>query len=144
VALAGPLSVSVTVKGIVSPTLGRALLTTLTRARSACWGLTEAVPLLLAGVGSNWSEGLTLAGLALGCGLVARGGWGEVGAGAGGVVGGVGGGGGLAVARVEIVVVVVYVPGVGGAEARARPAGSVSCTATLVAGSGPALVSVMV
>src|SRR5262249_52466052 len=53
VALAGPLSVSVTVKVTVSPTLGRGLLTILTRLRSACWGLTPAVSLLLAGFGSN-------------------------------------------------------------------------------------------
>ena len=36
VPLAGPLSVRVTVKVIVSPTLGVGLLTVLTRARSAC------------------------------------------------------------------------------------------------------------
>src|SRR5262249_11148030 len=70
VAADGPLSVSVPGNVTVSPTLGRGLLTVLTRARSASWGLTEAVSVLLAGLGSNWSLWLTPAVLACGLGLV--------------------------------------------------------------------------
>jgi hypothetical protein len=47
--------VRVTVNVMMSPTFGVASLTVLPIARSASWGLVEAVSLLLAGFGSNWS-----------------------------------------------------------------------------------------
>ncbi len=43
VALPGPRSFSVTVKAMVSPTLGRALLTVLATCKSACSGVTVAL-----------------------------------------------------------------------------------------------------
>ena len=56
VAGSGPLSDSVTVKVIWSPTLGVALLTVSATDRSACWG----VSVTLAVFGSNWSAWLML------------------------------------------------------------------------------------
>ena len=47
--------VSVTVKVIVSPTLGVASLTVLVDARSACCGVSVALAVLLPVFGSNWS-----------------------------------------------------------------------------------------
>src|SRR5260370_395693 len=55
VALSGPLSVSVTVKVMMSPTLGVGLSTVLLRARSASWGVSVALALVLALTGANWS-----------------------------------------------------------------------------------------
>src|SRR5262245_52425811 len=55
VALSGPLLVRVTVKVMLSPTLGRALLTVLATARSARCGVSVALALLLAVLGSNCS-----------------------------------------------------------------------------------------
>ena len=69
VASAGPLSPSVTVKVTVSPTLGRGLLTLLLSARLAARGSIEAVSLLLAVFGSNWSAWLTEAEFASGLAL---------------------------------------------------------------------------
>jgi hypothetical protein len=43
---------------MVSPTLGVGLLTDLLTARSACWGVTVAEPVLLPVSGSNWSAWL--------------------------------------------------------------------------------------
>ena len=54
-AASGPLLVSVTVKVIVSPTLGVGSLTVLVSARSACCGVSVALAVLLAVLGSNWS-----------------------------------------------------------------------------------------
>src|SRR5437870_13884583 len=54
VAELGPASLSVMVKGIVSPTLGLVLLTVLARTKSACCGVSVTeVPLLLL-LGSYW------------------------------------------------------------------------------------------
>ena len=53
VAFAGPLLITVTVKVMMSPTLGLGLLTVLPTDRSACCGLMEAESLLLAVSGSN-------------------------------------------------------------------------------------------
>src|SRR5438876_160154 len=53
VAVLGPRSLAWMVKVIVSPTLGMALLTLLATARSACWGVSVALALLLAALGSN-------------------------------------------------------------------------------------------
>src|ERR1700730_8410094 len=44
---------------MVSPTLGAALLTVLVTARSACWGVSVALLLLLPGWGSTWSARAT-------------------------------------------------------------------------------------
>ena len=60
-AVSGPLSVSVTVKVIVSPTLGVGLSTVLVRTRSACCGVSVAVAVLLPVLGSNWSEWVIVA-----------------------------------------------------------------------------------
>ena len=73
VAVLGPLLLSVTVKVIVSPTLGVALLTVLVTARSACCGVSVALALLLAVSGSNWSAWLMVAVLVCGVGAVHRG-----------------------------------------------------------------------
>ena len=73
VAASGPLLVRVTVKVIVSPTLGVASLTVLVSARSACWGVSVALAVLLAGVGSNWSASLMVAVLVCASGLTHRG-----------------------------------------------------------------------
>jgi hypothetical protein len=55
VAVPGPLSVSMTVNVIVSPTFGVESLTVFANARSACRGVSVALALLLAVLGSNWS-----------------------------------------------------------------------------------------
>src|SRR5438132_905872 len=57
----GPASLSVMVKVMVSPTLGVGLLTVLVNTRSACCGVSVALALLLAVLGSNWSAWLTAA-----------------------------------------------------------------------------------
>ncbi|MBO9678450.1 MAG: hypothetical protein J7556_09440 [Acidovorax sp.] len=61
VAAFGPLFTSVTVNVTVSPTFGAALLTDLASAKSACCGVTVALAVLLAGLGSDWSEARTAA-----------------------------------------------------------------------------------
>src|SRR5947209_1992111 len=61
VAASGPMFVTVTVNVTTSPTFGRALLTVLVTARSACRGAREALAVLLAGFGSNWSDAVTVA-----------------------------------------------------------------------------------
>ena len=68
-AASGPLLVSVTVKVIVSPTLGVASLTVLVSARSACWGVSVALAVLLPVFGSNWSASLMVAVLVCAAGL---------------------------------------------------------------------------
>src|SRR5262249_18444736 len=65
VAASGPALVSVTVKVIVSPTLGAVLLTLLVSDKSARCGLSVALPWLLPPLGSNWS--LWLIGAVLVC-----------------------------------------------------------------------------
>src|SRR5438034_832953 len=55
VAGSGPLSVSLTVKVTVSPTLGVGLLTALVRCRSARRGVAVVLALLFVVSGSNWS-----------------------------------------------------------------------------------------
>src|SRR5262249_50866479 len=72
VVAAGPSSMRVTVNVIVSPTLGRGLLTILATTRSASRGLIEAVALLLAVFGSNWSEWSIVAGLGGGLAVMTR------------------------------------------------------------------------
>ena len=69
VAASGPVLVSVTVKVIVSPTLGVGLLTVLVTARSACCGVSVALAVLLAVFGSNWSASPTVAVLVCATGL---------------------------------------------------------------------------
>ena len=66
VAASGPLLVRVTVKVIVSPTLGVGLLTVLATARSACCGVSMALAVLLAVLGSNWSASVIVAVLVCG------------------------------------------------------------------------------
>src|SRR6516162_1355226 len=61
VAVFGPRSVRVTVNDTVSPTLGVGLLTVLPRARSACCGVSVALPLLLEAFESAWSRRLRAA-----------------------------------------------------------------------------------
>src|SRR5947208_2469026 len=61
VAVSGPRSLRVTVKVMVSPTLGVALLTVLLTCRSARCGDSVALALLLPAFGSNWSLWLTAA-----------------------------------------------------------------------------------
>ena len=56
----------------MSPTLGVASLTVLVRARSACCGVSVALPVLLAVFGSNWSLPLTVAVLVCAAGLTTR------------------------------------------------------------------------
>src|SRR6478672_11746348 len=68
----GPLLVSVTLKRIVSPTLGLGLSTVLMRARSACCGVSVALAVLLLATGSNGSEWVMLAVLVCGSGLTTR------------------------------------------------------------------------
>src|ERR1700716_2294776 len=65
----GPALLNVTVKVMVSPTLGVALLTILLTTRSACCGISVALALLLALLGSNWSARLTDAVLVWALGL---------------------------------------------------------------------------
>ena len=69
VAASGPLLVRVTVKVIWSPTLGVASLTVLVTARSACWGVSVALAVLLPVFGSNWSASLMVAVLVCAAGL---------------------------------------------------------------------------
>ena len=73
VAASGPVLVSVTVKMIVSPTLGVGLLTVLVTARSACCGVSVALALLLPVFGSNWSASLIVAVLVCAVGADHRG-----------------------------------------------------------------------
>ena len=60
-AASGPALVRVTVKVIVSPTLGRGSLTVLLSCRSDCCGVSVALAWLLPVCGSNWSLWPTLA-----------------------------------------------------------------------------------
>src|SRR5262249_6238239 len=61
VAVFGPILFRGTVKTMLSPTWGVGSLTIFVSARSACCGVSGALPLLLPVFGSNWSE----------CGMVA-------------------------------------------------------------------------
>ena len=58
-----------TVKVMTSPTLGVGSLTVLVTARSACCGVSVALPVLLAVFGSNWSASETVAVLVRASGL---------------------------------------------------------------------------
>src|SRR5262249_11289000 len=118
---------------MVSPTLGVGLLTLLPTARSAFCGVSVALPLLLAVLGSNWSAWLTLAVLDRALGESTRA-W---------------------ICRVATVplataptvhrpVVLLYVPWLGVAPTKNRPLGSRSVTWTPLASSGPALLRVTV
>ena len=69
VASFGPLLLSVTVYVTVSPTFGVGLLTVLASARSACCGVTTALAVLFAALGSNWSAWLIVAVFVDGFGL---------------------------------------------------------------------------
>src|SRR5262249_24603185 len=60
VAAFGPALVRVTVKATTWPTLGRGMLTLLASRRSACCGVTVALAVLLAGVGSTGSAWRTV------------------------------------------------------------------------------------
>ena len=70
VAESGPLLLSVTVKVIVSPTLGVGSSTVLLTWRSACCGVSVALAVLLPMVWSNWSLWLTVAVLVWAIGAV--------------------------------------------------------------------------
>src|SRR5262249_30143376 len=70
VAGSGPLLVRLMGDVIVSPTFGRALLSVLARARSACVGVSVALALSLAVLASNWSLRVMLAVLVWASGLV--------------------------------------------------------------------------
>ena len=72
VAASGPLLVTVTTKVIVSPTLGVGSLTVLVICRSACWGVSVALDVLLPVCGSNWSLWVMVATLVAGVGLATR------------------------------------------------------------------------
>src|SRR5262249_40597870 len=72
VAVSAPALVRVTVKVIVSPTLGTASLTLFATARSARWGVSVALAVLLAVFGSNWSEWPRKAVFVRGSGLATR------------------------------------------------------------------------
>src|SRR5436305_1548165 len=72
VAAFGPTLLTVTVKVTVSPTLGVGSLTDLVTARSACWGMSVALEVLLAVFGSNWSAPPTAAVLVWAAGLATR------------------------------------------------------------------------
>src|SRR5262249_4647271 len=133
VAGSGPLSVSVTVKVIVSPTLGVGLLTALVTCRSACWGVSVVLALLLAGLGSNWSAPLTTAVLVWASGLATRA-W----------ICRVCGAPGATVPTAQVPVAGSYPPWLGVADRKVKPPGSRSETRTPVAASGPALVRVTV
>ena len=69
VAASAPWLDSVTVKVIWSPTLGVASLTVLVTDRSACWGVSVALAVLLAAFGSNWSASLMVPVLVCAAGL---------------------------------------------------------------------------
>jgi hypothetical protein len=69
VASSGPGLNSPTVKMIWSSTLGVASLTVLVTARSACWGVSVTLAVLLAVFGSNWSAALMVPVLVCAAGL---------------------------------------------------------------------------
>src|SRR5262245_4849802 len=71
VAGSGPAVGGVTVKVMVSPTLGVGLLTDFVTDRSACRGVSVVLP-VLPPLGSNWSLWLTVAVLVVGAALVTR------------------------------------------------------------------------
>ena len=58
-----------TVKVMTSPTSGVASLTDFVRRRSACWGVSVALAVLLAVLGSSWSLSLIVAVLVCAAGL---------------------------------------------------------------------------
>jgi hypothetical protein len=60
------------VKVIWSPTLGVASLTVFDTDRSACWGVSVALALLLAKFGSNWSASLMVPVFVCAAGLTTR------------------------------------------------------------------------
>jgi hypothetical protein len=64
--------VTVTAKVMISPTLGVSSLTVLVTTRSACWGVSVTLALLLFGSGSNWSASPTVAVLVSGSSLSTR------------------------------------------------------------------------
>src|SRR5438876_341914 len=68
----GPVLLGLSVKVMVSPTLGAALFTVLTTTRSACCGEAGALAVLLLISGSNWSSWLMVAVLTAGLGLLTR------------------------------------------------------------------------
>src|SRR3954468_23141573 len=109
---------------MVSPTLGVGLLTDLARARSACWGVSVALAVLLPGFGSNWSAALMVAVLVRAPALSTRA-W----------ICRVCGVAVVTVPTTQVPVLLVYVPWLGVAARKVRPAGSRSLTVTLVAAS---------
>src|SRR5262245_64490869 len=131
VASSGPLLVNVTVNVIWSPTFGVASLTVLSMARLARWGVSVALAVLLALLGSNWSLSVTVAVLVRAMGLVTA---------------------AVIVSTVwvplasaptsQMPLVLSYVPWPGVADTNVRPIGKRSVTATPVAPFGPLLTSV--
>src|SRR5262245_42394865 len=133
VASSGPLLVNVTVNVIWSPTFGVASLTVLSMPRLARWGVSVALAVLLALLGSNWSLPVTIAVLVRAMGLVTA---------------------AVIVSTVwvplasaptsQMPLVLSYVPWPGAADTNVRPMGKRSVTATPVAPLGPLLASVTV
>src|SRR5262245_54902694 len=72
VAASGPMSVSVIMYVMTSPTLGMGLLTVLVSCRSACCGVSVALVLLWAAVGSSWLAWVTVAVLVWATGMTTR------------------------------------------------------------------------
>src|SRR5208337_3229083 len=118
---------------MVSPTLGVGSFTVLETTRSAWRGSVAVVLVLLAVLGSNWSEWVIVAVLAVDLALTTMAwiwsDWGAVAS---------------TVPTVQRPVVELYVPWLGIAATNRRLDGKTSVTCTLVAGSGPLSDSVIV
>src|SRR5262249_19202473 len=130
VAVLGPLPVTVIVKVISSPTLGRALLTILPTCASASCGLTDAVSLLLVRSGAHWSTPVVLAVFVCGLGVFTR-----------EVMVSVWVAPKATAPTVQVRVAGSKLPADGDDDRKLTPTGSTSCTMTPVALSGPLLVT---
>src|SRR5438132_4109080 len=132
-AVLGPALLKVTVKVMVSPALGVVLLTVLLKPRSACWGVSVALALLFAVLGSNWSARLIAAVFVCALGLTT---WARSCKVCGAPV--------VTVPTLHRPVPLLYVPWLGAADTKLRPAGNRSLSWTLLALLGPLSVSVIV
>ena len=133
VAASGPTLDRETVKVIVSPTFGVGSLTVLLTRRSACWGVSVALAVLLPWSGSNWSAALIVAVLVWASGLATV-----------AVMVRVWGAAVVTVPTAQMPVAGSYVPWLGVDETKVTPAGSRSVNWTPVAASGPLSVRVTV
>src|SRR5262245_37369916 len=115
---------------MVSPTLGVGALTLLANSRSACCGVTPMLAVLLVVTGSNWSACVMLAVLICWLGLTMM-----------TFKTSVCGADAATVPTLQRPVVLSYVPCLGIADTNDRPLGRGSRTWTLVASSGPVLLS---